>query len=252
MIRRPRYIYSIVPQKRINNRQVLKISIVMILGLLYLNKHYYLKTPQESGLMALFGLDKPEPKPYSSSSSSGVSYTDNTPQEAYIPKNYSDIPKLPSSKSLNATLISTDSIKIKTEADTIINVKGLTSPLPQGYNVQYFKDSTTNVVFTGAFQNKDNAERILKRLAQLAVEEAALVEVPKKKVIALERHVRVRKGKPSKHQLHRVRHLRLPSAAGVGADRRSFGDCRGVDELARETHCGTCREITATRDVRRQ
>ena len=175
MIRRPRYIYSIVPQKRINNRQVLKISIVMILGLLYLNKHYYLKTPQESGLMALFGLDKPEPKPYSSSSSSGVSYTDNTPQEAYIPKNYSDIPKLPSSKSLNATLISTDSIKIKTEADTIINVKGLTSPLPQGYNVQYFKDSTTNVVFTGAFQNKDNAERILKRLKNIGYDKAEII-----------------------------------------------------------------------------
>ena len=175
MIRRPRYIYSIVPQKRINNRQVLKISIVMILGLLYLNKHYYLKTPQESGLMALFGLDKPEPKPYSSSSSSGVSYTDNTPQEAYIPKNYSDIPKLPSSKSLNATLTSTDSIKIKTEVDTIINIKGLTSPLPQGYNVQYFKDSTTNVVFTGAFQNKDNAERILKRLKNIGYDKAEII-----------------------------------------------------------------------------
>ena len=64
MIRRPRYIYSIVPQKRINHRQVLKISIVVIIGLMYLNKYYYIKTPQDKSLIALFGLDKPEPNPY--------------------------------------------------------------------------------------------------------------------------------------------------------------------------------------------
>lgn len=175
MIRRPRYIYSIVPQKRTNHRQVLKISILVIMGLMYLNKHYYIKTPQDGSLFALFGFDQPEPKPYSSNSSSSVSYTDNTPQKAYIPKSYSDIPKLSPSKTSNVASNAIDSIKIKTEADTIINTKGLTTPLPTAYDVQYFKDSTTNVVFTGAFQNRDNAERILKRLKDIGYDEAEII-----------------------------------------------------------------------------
>ena len=182
MIRRPRYIYSIVPQKRINRRQVLKISFLVIIGLMYFNKHYYIKAPQDRSLIGLFGLDKPEPKPYTSNSSSSVSYSDNTPKEAYIPKSYSDIPKLSTSKTPITVQNTTDSIKIKTEnADTIINVKGLTSPLPQAYNVRYvkdsiaIKDSTTNVVFTGAFHNRDNAERILKRLKDIGYDKAEII-----------------------------------------------------------------------------
>ncbi len=176
MIRRPRYIYSIVPQRRINRRQVLKISLLLIMGLMYFNKYYYLKTPQDRSLFGLFGLDKPEPKPYSSNSSTSISLNDNTPQEAYIPKNYSDIPKLSPSKTPTATSTTTDSIKIKTEiSGTIINVKGLTKPIPTSYDVHYFKDSIINVVFTGAFQNKDNAERILKRLKNIGYDKAEII-----------------------------------------------------------------------------
>ena len=182
MIRRPRYIYSIVPQRRINNRQVLKISIVLIMGLMYFNKYYYLKTPEDRSLIGLFGLNKPEPNPYWSNSTTNLPTIDNTPEEAYIPKNYSDIPKLSPSKTLTATPITTDSIKIRTEnGDTIIRVKGLTSSLPQDYNVRYvkdsivIKDSTTNVVFTGAFQNRDNAERILKRLKDIGYDKAEII-----------------------------------------------------------------------------
>lgn len=176
MIRRPRYIYSIVPQKRINHRQVLKISILVIIGLLYFNKHYYIKAPQDRSLIGLFGLDKPEPNPYWSNTTLNLPTINNTPQEAYIPKSYSDIPKLSPSKTSNVALNAIDSIKIKTEnTDTIINVKGLTTSLPTAYDVHYFKDSTTNVVFTGAFQNKDNAERILKRLKAIGYDQAEII-----------------------------------------------------------------------------
>ena len=182
MIRRPRYIYSIVPQRRINHRQALKISILVIMGLMYFNKHYYIKAPQDRSLIGLFGLDKPEPNPYWSNTTVNLPTVSNTPQEAYIPKNYSDIPKLSPSKTSNVASNAIDSIKIKTEsADTVINVKGLTSSLPHEYNVRYvmdsiaIKDSTTNVVFTGAFQNRDNAERILKRLKAIGYDKAEII-----------------------------------------------------------------------------
>ncbi len=176
MIRRPRYIYSIVPQKRINHRQILKISILVIIGLMYFNKHYYIKAPQDRSLIGLLGLDKPEPNPYWSNTTLNLPTINNTPQEAYIPKSYSDIPKLSPSKTSNVVSNTIDSIKIKTEnKDTIINVKGLTTSLPTAYDVHYFKDSTTNVVFTGAFQNKDNAERILKRLKAIGYDQAEII-----------------------------------------------------------------------------
>ena len=36
-------------------------------------------------------------------------------------------------------------------------------------------ENTTNVVFTGAFQNRDNAERILKRLKDIGYDKAEII-----------------------------------------------------------------------------
>lgn len=176
MIRRPRYIYSIVPRKRINHRQALKISIVVIIGLMYFNKHYYIKAPQDRSLIGLFGLDKRELNPYSSNTALNSPSINNTPQEAYIPKSYNEIPRLSASKTPSTTQNTSDSLKIKKEnTDTIINVKGIATPLPKETFAHYFKDSTTNVVFTGAFQNKDNAEHILKRLKAIGYDKAEII-----------------------------------------------------------------------------
>lgn len=183
MIRHPRYIYSIVPRRRFNRRQALKISIVVLMGLLYLNKYYYIKAPQDRSLIALFGLDKKEPNYYVPSQSTTVPLSNSGASEAYLlPTNQNNLSVKNTTTTPLTVQNTTDSIKIiKENTDTIINVKGLATPLPQAYNVQYFKDSapikdsTTNVVFTGAFQNRDNAERILKRLKAIGYDKAEII-----------------------------------------------------------------------------
>ena len=177
MIRRPRYIYSIVPRRRINRWQTLRISLLVIIGLLYFNKHYYIKNPQNGSLISLFGLDTKEPNYYKPSQSASVTMSDSDSAEAYLfPTNQNNLSAKNTTNSPLTVQNTTDSIKIKGQnTDTIINVKGITSSIPQAYNVQYFKDSTTNVVFTGAFQNRDNAERILKRLKDIGYDKAEII-----------------------------------------------------------------------------